>query len=170
MNDGLLNQPPQPGAPTLQGVDVNSPASKGNVERMDKLQGLVLAGKKVLYDPSMKGKLLEGVTPEQPAKSAADVAATVMLLLIQKDAKGVAPDAVVPAGLVLVGEVLDFLSKAHGVEVDEAISEQAIGMFVNHMLGAFSDQGQPPAGPQAMPGQPPSPPAQPQGGGLLGAA
>jgi hypothetical protein len=177
--DGLLAQasPGQQAAPQTPADNrpsIGGPASAQSNERMDKLQGLVLAGKKVMYDPSMKGKLLSGLRPEDPARSAADLAATLMMLIIQKDAGNVSPDLVVPAGLVLVGEALDFMAKSSDVEVTDDVSEQAVGMFVQNMLESFPQEGgQPPAQPgqpPTQPGQPPAstpqPPAQPASGML----
>ena len=127
---------PQPGA----APDMNGPASQESRDRMDKLQGLALAGKKLLYGDETNGKLLDGLDPANPAESAAQLAATVMMLLVQHKKEASPPDLIVPAGLVLVGEGLDVLEKTAQIEVTEEMSETAVGRFVNLMLETFNPE------------------------------
>lgn len=151
-----------------------------NNNRMKQVEGLALAGKQVLYNPQMKGKLLTQLKPENPAQSAADVALSTILLVIQKGGANTPPDAIVPAGLVLVGDLLDYMEKADGIEVTEELTEQAIELFVQMALKAFTQGTGQPEQPAPAPAPAPggAPAAQPAPGptpapaptGLLGGA
>lgn len=149
---------------------------------------IVLAGMKLMYSDQMEKMLRQQIDSGPPAQAAGQGAAKLLGLLMSK-ANGTAPyQALVPAGIVLLCEALDFMEKAGKVEVTPELVAEATQEFSSallQMLGVTKDklaqmmagakpqeQQQAPQpeqpGQQAQPGQPQQPQA-PQPGALIGA-
>ena len=154
---GLLDtaQPAQPAQPTsemVQTADVDA--------KMADMKRIVLAGKKALYSKETRDSLLQGLepTPESVGKTVAGVMALVLSQVGPEKAK---PDLLIPAGVILVGDLLDFAAQAADVEVTEELGKASIVAFAQAMLDGTSQPPQAAPQPQAAP-TPPGPPAAPQ--------
>ena len=117
--------------------------------RIDGIKKLVFAGKKVLYSDQTQGKFLRQLDPNAPAESAAKVASVVVVLLVQQSQGQMTPDHVMPAGLILVGDLLDYMVKTFDIQIDDEVTKEAMRLFAEQMLDAFS--GPAAADEQAMP-------------------
>jgi hypothetical protein len=89
--------------------------------KMKDMQRLVVAGKKVLYDETTREKTLAGLepTPESIGQTVMGVMGVVMSQVGPEKAK---PDLIIPAGVMLVGDLLDFAAEAADVEVTEELA------------------------------------------------
>ena len=164
--------------PTPPPVPVQQQVQNTLDGRLSSVQKIVLAAKKVLYSEEMQGRMLKHLDPETPEKSAAEAALVVMGLLAHKSGGKMNPQSFVPAGLIVVADILDYMAKAFEVEITEEMTEAAIIQFTQGVLGLSENApGEEPAPPQATqpqtPPQAPQPPAPPpatppQATGLLG--
>jgi len=128
-----------PNSPMVQTADVAA--------KMKDMQRLVVAGKKVLYDETTRDKILAGLepTPESVGQTVMGVMGVVMSQVGPEKAK---PDLIIPAGVMLVGDLLDFAAEAAGVEVTEELGKASIVAFAQAMMDQTG--GQAPA-PEAAP-------------------
>ena len=154
----------QPGqAPMVDVKTAQAAASK----KMDRVKRLVLAMQKMLYTPPSSKEFLKNISPDNLPQSVGEVASMVLTVMIDgQNEKSVPPDLVMPAGVTIVGDLLSYAKEVYGVEVDDALTQEAIQAFLDVMVqGVEKAQAgaaqQPPAAPQQ-----PDPAAmpQPQGG------
>lgn len=136
---------------------------------------IVLAGMKLMYAPQTEKMLRQQINSGEPPQAAGQGAAKVVGLLLAKS-KGTAPfKAMIPAGIMLTCEALDFMEKAGKAQLTPELVSQAVqefGSAVLQVIGVTPDkldqvmsqvpdakkpQGQP-AAPQAE--QAPAQPAQ----------
>jgi hypothetical protein len=146
---------------------------------------IVVAGMKLMYAPKTEKMLRQQMNSGPPPQAAGQGAAKVVGLLLTKS-KGTAPfKAMIPAGVMLTCEALDFLERAGKAEltpdlVSEAVQEfgsavlQVIGVTpekLEQMMarapGGQKPQGQPAAPQTEQPAAPPA--AQQPAGALIGA-
>ena len=139
-----------PNSPMVQTADVDA--------KMKDMQRLVVAGKKVLYDETTREKTLAGLepTPESIGQTVMGVMGVVMSQVGPDKAK---PDLIIPAGVMLVGDLLDFAAEAADVEVTEELGKACIVAFAQAMMDQTGGQQAPT--PEAAP-MPPAAPAAPQ--------
>lgn len=118
--------------------------------RNEKVQQIILAAQKLMY--SDKVKFVESLGEGEPAQVAADAAVSVMLILIQESGFKIDPSLIIPAGTVVVGDILDFIGQAKDVEITEDIQYFALETFVKQMMEAVQGEGnEPPAEEQSEP-------------------
>lgn len=147
---GLIDAQPQQ---TQQPADAgfSSPEqqpAQPDKQKMFKIQKIVVAAQKLMYNP--KTKFIQSLEEGDPAQVAAKAAVSVMLILIQESQLKIDPSLIIPAGVIVVGDILDFLEQAGGVKHDENQVEQAVELFVKQIMAAVqpeqaeqSEQGEP---------------------------
>jgi hypothetical protein len=148
---------------------------------------IVVAGMKLMYADKTEAMLRKQMDSAEPPIAAGQGAAKLVGLLLAKS-KGTAPfKAMIPAGVVLTCEALDFMEKAGKAQltpdlVSEAVQEfgsavlQVIGVTpekLDQMMARIPDAQKPQEPAQEQPPeQPQQPPQQPQPAGpqpLIGA-
>lgn len=97
---------------------------------MQEVGQLVMAAQKVLYSEKTSKFIWQHIktASKDPAKQAA-AGALLALGVVGGEVKNLNPETVVPAGVVLTADVLDFMSKVSGNEYDEAVHKRAITAF-----------------------------------------
>lgn len=131
------------------------------------IKKLVDAGKQVMYSPKTRGMMMKQLGDgKDPEAIGAGIAKLIGILY--SESKKTAPiQALVPAGVLLMCEGLDFLEQAGAVKVTPDFLSQctmAMGSNVAQLFGATPDRLQgmmnkvKPGG-QETPGQPPTAPA-----------
>lgn len=101
------------------------------------LQKVVLAGLKVMFSPQSHGlmqKQLQAPGP-MPQKLGQGVAGLVCLLF-QQSKRTIPPQLLIPAGVILMGHVVDFLKKAQQ-PVSGSDVGQGFELMVSEILRAF---------------------------------
>lgn len=140
--------PPQGGMVPVDQIQGQTAAT------MDKLKKIVVAGKMMLYSPKTSDQFSKYIDPNDLEHSAAVVVSLAMASLIQRgEAEAFPPDLVMPAGVVLVADYLDWLASATDTEVTEEMANGAVIAFAEAMSEGVKGQGQQPAQP-AMQQQP----------------
>lgn len=141
---GLLNQVRQPQhtaqmqAPGQAQQPMQQPQQVSEADamaRMKKVQNIALACQKMLYDSKLKDKfkpmLMDG---NDPSEIAASVAHKLIMLSMIASKMEIDPNNVIPAGTIVVGDVLDFLEQARGIRHTDEQVELAIELFVRKMM------------------------------------
>ena len=103
----------------VQGVTDKVPAQ--NKEQFDRV---VLAGKKILFDPKFHANMELVKNPESrknPVETISTGVAGLMELIYLQSNKKYAPNAVIMGGCVLMCEVLDFAERAYGIQINNQL-------------------------------------------------
>lgn len=143
---------------------VDATLQKAKPQLVPVINKVVLAGKKVMYDPKTRdmaiAELKKGTDPESIGSAVAK-----LMGLLMSQAKGtIPPEVLVPAAIVMLCEGLQFLQDAGAVQVTPdllAQATQATGSAILQIMGVSADKlqsmvsgaqgGQPPAAPQPAP-------------------
>lgn len=136
---GLL-QPTQ--APQVQPEQPQVPPEQNHAEVMERVTKAVLAAQKIMYGDKttklfMKQLNEAGKTPEERAGHAA--AGVIGMLAEHSDGK-IDPRVIVPAGVIIVADLMDFIGQTEGIEMDEEMNNAAIKIFLETLTGAAQQQ------------------------------
>lgn len=106
----------------------------------DKVQKIVMAGMKVMYDPSTSQMLLDGVTAQTPTpqKLAMEVAG-VMTIVHRKSANGLPPETVAPAAMMLLFELAQFMKQAGAGDPSKEDIAAAMPLLRQALSSVFKD-------------------------------
>lgn len=151
---GLLNRKPAPQEAKPQAAETK-PAAQPADDTTKQLQRVMIAAKKIMYSDGTHPaflKMLQG----SPVQAAANAATQIMHIIVNETKGQINPKLVIPAGVAIVGDVVDFIEKTKGVDVKEDEIHQAVIMFIKNMVDAIT-----PAQPASQP-----PAAQPAPGGM----
>jgi len=102
--------------------------------RLMKVQEIALAALRILYDEKMLDKFKPLMKGDDPVQAAAEVAYRLMLLVMMAAKMQMDPKNIIPAGTLLIGDVLDFIEKARGIKHTEEQADAAIELFVRKMM------------------------------------
>lgn len=150
---GLIDtqqQPPQPAnagfsSPAQPAAPDGAAASR---EKLFKVQKIVLAAQKVMYSEKTGAEFRKMLQGDDVVQTAAKAATSVMLILISESKLQIDPQLIIPAGVVVVGDVLDFIEQAQGIKHDENQVEESVELFIKQIMQAVSpEQPQEPAQP-----------------------
>lgn len=132
---GLIyaQQTPPPEMPDAAGQPEQSPADKAI-----RIQKISLAAQKLMYDESTRGDFMKMLHGDDVVQIAANAATNVMLILIKESGFEMNKESIIPAGVVVIGDILDFLEQSKGFKHTEAQVEDAIEAFVKQMMSAVS--------------------------------
>jgi len=134
------------------------------------VQKVVLSGMKLLYSPSTRKMLMDGISADapMPQKLAMEIAG-VMKLIDDRTPAGIPPQAIAPGAIMLLFDLAAFMRQAKiGNPSDEDVMAAIkvmkgllLELFTKHGKGATAQQqAQPaPAGQQPPAQQPPAQPA-----------
>lgn len=148
---GLIDMPAQqPQQPTPQPAQ---PSPEQTKQKVFQIQKIALAAQKVMYSETTGKEFLKELRGDDVVQMAAKAATNVMMLLIAESKLKINPELIIPAGVMVIGDILDFIEQAKGIKHTEDQVESAIELFVKQMLSAVSpDQAnQPPAQPANQP-------------------
>ncbi len=101
---------------------------------MQQVSRLVMAAQKVLYSKQTSAFIWDHIktSSNDPAKQAA-AGALLAIGAVGQQVKNINPETLVPAGVVLTADVLDFMSKVSGHQYDENVHKRAIAAFAGKM-------------------------------------
>ena len=106
-------------------------------EMRSKIERMVIAGRKIIYDPQTNQMLLEQFQ-NLPAGSDADRLAqgvASIMSMIAEQSKGPFPaDAAMPAAVIIMADVADFLGEAGMIEVTDDLIAEATQALAGYML------------------------------------
>lgn len=144
---GLLQaaQPQQAQQPAAQPTQTAQPVNHDEV--MNRVNKVVMAAQRIMYGDKtsktfMKQLQTAGKTPEERAGMAA--AGLIGMLMQQANGK-MDPRALVPAGVILVADIMDFIAQTEGDEFGEEENNEAIKIFLEQLTQAAGGQQQEPA-------------------------
>lgn len=108
-------------------------------------QKIVYAARNLLYKGESGDKFMARMQQMLKTKSPAEVAATaaseVILMLANASGGKMSPKATVPAGVMLVADIMDFMAKALKQKLDPAAIEKATMLFCQRMLKIAQQMG-----------------------------
>lgn len=147
--------PAQPMQPAQQ-PQGQVPPEQNHEEVMKRVNKAVLAAQQIMYGEKtsklfMKQLNESGKTAEERAGNAA--AGVIGILAEQSNGK-IDPRVIVPAGVIIVADLMDFIGQTEGTDFGEAENNAAIKIFLEVLTQSAGEQQQQQAQPQA--------PAQPQ--------
>ena len=179
----------QPVSPTGDGVDSNDPTiAKVQDAVREKIppqfrvavQRIVLAGMKVMFSPETHQLMLRALHSDTDPAHAVGMGVTQLMTLLYRESRGTMPTpAMVPAGILLCCEALDFMERSNMVQVTTDLIDntvQTVTAYLLQKLGftpekmaqiAQRGQQQPQGAAPAAAAQPAPAPAQPSSG-LIG--
>lgn len=146
--------------------------SKVPPQLLPMVQRIVMAGHKVLYDPQTHAMAMKALTMPGDKATVAGQAATKLVGLLYTEAHGgITVQAVIPAGVMLLCEALDFMEQAGMLKVTQQVLADAMKSMTTSTLQMFNITPQKlvqmkasrqAGGQQGAPqgGQPPTQPAQ----------
>lgn len=111
-------------------------------QKLERVQKIGLAAQKVLYGEKTRAHFAKMIKGQDAAVEASDIAVGIMLILIAESQMKIDPTVIIPAGVAVMGEILDYIAKVTDDPTDEGQVEDAIEMFVNKMMEAVGG-GQP---------------------------
>lgn len=142
--------------------DATPPNPQGAMqgEAVQKIQKILLAAKKFMYSPQTHQMFLKELAGNDPVPvKAGRAAAHVILYLFQLSKMQMNPQLVIPSGILILADIVDFIGKTEAGGPDESTQEEAVKVFMQTIMQTLK-LGQPE---QAAPAQAPQP------AGLIGA-
>lgn len=126
--------PDQPGAQPQQG---------GLPPEKQAMFGRALeAAQKLMYSERTRPlflKLLQGA--DDPVDAASGAAVKVVTTIVDETKGKLDPSLVVPIGIAIVGDIMDFIEKTNDVELTTDQAHQAVAMFLEKMDAAVKQGG-----------------------------
>lgn len=99
------------------------------------VQRIVLAGMKVMFSPETHHLMLQAIQTDSDPAHAVGMGVTQLLTLLWKESKGTMPiPALVPAGILLCCEGLDFMEKSGMIKVTPDIVDNAVQTVTAYMM------------------------------------
>lgn len=137
---GLLQsaQQPQQQAPQMPQQAQQMPQQQDHKVTLERINKVVMAAQTIMYNPKtskmfMKELQSSGGTAEERAGNAA---AGVIAILMQQANGKMDPHTVIPAGVIIVADLMDFIGQTEGQEFGEAENNEAIKIFVEKIIQA----------------------------------
>lgn len=127
------------------------PQQQDHTETMKRVNKVVMAAQTIMYNPKtskmfMKELQSSGSSPEERAGNSA---AGVIAILMQEANGKMDPQTIVPAGVIIVADLMDFIEKTEELEFGEEENNAAIKIFLDKMVSAAGgEQPQQPQQPQ----------------------
>ena len=144
----LLNQsqPAPQAAPqqTAQGADAESQKMQQHVQNIVKVAHVFMYSDKTKdqFMNELKGHLGDG---EAPKLAAAKTALAIMTLLAHQSNFTMNQQAFIPAGIMITGEILDFIAAIQNHKPNARDAQEAVMLFINEVKNMTSEM-QPPQG------------------------
>lgn len=150
----LPANPTQPGAEHEQPIP-EQPKGAPQAENIVRIQKILLAARKFMYSEKTHPMFMQELEADDDlATAAGHAAAKVILYLFQFSGMRMKKELVIPAGVLILADIIDFMCKSAGIEQDEAMQEEGIRAFQETMEKYKSDPQQP-VEPAAEPAQQP---------------
>jgi hypothetical protein len=134
-------QPVQPAAPAQSTTLQQQTAQQANISDADlqsHIKNIVLAAQHVMYSPETRQHFMQEVAAKikqmPPPAAAASIAVNLILTLIGQSKFKMNPKAVVPAGIIISGDILAFIEKATHKPMNEKDAHATVGLFVKGIL------------------------------------
>jgi len=132
---GLLQRaapaPQQPAQPAPQ---------QPNAKQM--LPRVLSAAQKLMYSEKTRPMFLNLLDVEGDNLDKASTAAVKVILTIVDETKGkMDPAVIAPAGVAIVGDILDFMEKTEEIQISTADTHKAVAMFLDKLQAAIKNGG-----------------------------
>lgn len=102
------------------------------------MQKVVLAGMKVMFDPKTHQLMLDELNRPAPLdQNLADGIVGLMVILFKQSNQTMPPQVVIPAGIDLLMQAVDFIEKSGIKQIDNAIIGSATTKFIQGILAKF---------------------------------
>lgn len=173
-----IQDPIQPQAkPPMGGQPAGQAQQQGAAKHADMYKALVIDGMRAMYGEKTRAAFLKSIEQSgDKAKGVAGEVAGIIRLLDEKAGMKLPKQVLIPVGVALIVDALDFLERSGKIEGAAEMAQPAVSAFIALMAAEYkaldAKRGaQQPAGgpPQAQP-QPTQPaPQQQQPAGLIGA-
>lgn len=149
--------------PILQKIQDGVEQIASDPESKDQYDRIVLAGKKIMFDPETHDKISWMQNPTDLATLVTGVA-DLIAIIGEKSNNTMQDDPAAGAAVSLVMEALDFAERAQGVAITQEMADSAV-MATNEKMqgGGQSEQPQEPAAPQQTQQSAAQPPGQARG-------
>lgn len=136
---GLLAQPQQAAPQQVNPFQQNEKQANIDAQSLQKhIASIVKAAQHVMYSPETRkmflGRLKKQLQAKPPAEAAASTAVDIITLLAAQSQFSMNAKAIVPAGILITGEVLSFISKAFDKPVTEEVSNMAMQLFAKEIM------------------------------------
>lgn len=131
---GMLNQQqaaPQPPVQQAQGVPVDAQKLQAHVNNIVKAAHLFMYSKSTSSDYTEE--LALNVKKFPPKIAAAKTAVMVIMLLVNQSQFKMMQKAVIPAGIMIAGEILDFIGESQNHQPTEQDAHDTIGLFIKEI-------------------------------------
>ncbi len=149
-------------APVAGGIPATAEDLQSKVERV------VVAGLKLMYDPKMRKMLVDGTTAKTPLpQKLAMETAGIMKLLKDKAPNGIPPEVVSPAAVMIMFEFALFMKQAGMGTPSPQEMQAAMKILQQLLITVFAPRGAPPAASAPAAPVPAPAPAAPAQGGLI---
>jgi len=125
-----------------------APPQRGNKDSHESIMGrvkkVVMAAQQVMYNPKTSKMFIQQLQSagKTPIERAGIAAAGVMAILMQQANGKMDPRTIVPAGVIVVADIMDFLSKTEGQQFGEEENNEAIKVFLTKITQAIGAQPQ----------------------------
>lgn len=136
--------PSQPVAPSGDAVDSNDPIiakvqdavrAKLPAQYRVAVQRIVLAGMKVMFSPETHQLMLKAIQGDTDPAHAVGMGVTQLMTLLYKESKGTMPlPALIPAGILLGCEALDFMEKSNMLRASPQIMDDMTQTVTAYLL------------------------------------
>lgn len=178
MQQGQMQPGMQPQAKPMGGQPpAAGQAPQGAAKHADMYKALVIDGMRAMYGEKTRAAFLKSIEQSgDKAKGVAGEVAGIIRLLDEKAGMKLPKQVLIPVGVALIVDALDFLERSGKIEGAAEMAQPAVSAFIAIMaaeykaLDAKRGAQQPPGGPPQAQPQPPQPaPQQQQPMGLIGA-
>jgi hypothetical protein len=133
---GLLQRTAQQEQPVPQ-QPVQQPNSKQQM-----LPRVLAAAQKLMYSEKTRPMFLKMLDVEGDNLDKASTAAVKGILTIVDETNGkIDPNVIAPAGVAIVGDILDFIEKTEGIQISADDTHKAVAMFLDKLQAAIKNGG-----------------------------
>lgn len=116
---------------------------QGHQSIMNSVQRVVLAAQKIMYSKQTHGFFMKQLDAFEDPREKAGMGALALIGILMKESGGkVDPRTVVPVGVILVADILDFIGKTTGQDFTEDDNKQAMVIFLQKITQLVGGGGQ----------------------------
>ena len=124
------------------GDDITPELIKQNIQVPDELkepyERVVLAGKKIMFDKKSHDKVREVIQGDGPLGVRLGKGVATLILMLYNESQATMPPAVIiPAGVCLLGEAVDYIRKTKMEKINNNIVAEAIQVFVEAIVQSY---------------------------------
>ena len=125
-------------------------------QKLRAVQEVVLDAQRIMYSKETRAVFMQELKDGDLIKTSANTAVNLMLILLQKSKMTMNVEVVIPAGVIILGEIMDFLEKSRDIKFADPDVKRAIKLFCQTMIAKTTPKGaqKPAQQPQGLLSQP----------------